>query len=187
MNRYRISLLVIGVLAVVILIGGWFLGVDPQLSRIEAANSQRTLVLQKNTIQEARNAQLAADKAKLPELQAQLDSGLAQIPSDRSQQALIDQLNAAALASGTGLVSVTFDAPVDAVAPAGVAVTLPSSATLVTVPLTMTVAGSRANLEAFLVHLQSVPRIVSVAQTAFSNADEPTLVVTGLTYVLVSP
>lgn len=184
MDRFRLSLIVIGVLAVAILFGGWALGVQPQLDRAGSAAAQTASIRTVNDAQAAKNAQLAADNERLADLQTQLAGEQNHIPSARSQQPLIDELNAAAVSTGTAIESLTFAPAVAYVAPAGVPLILPVTGTLVAVPVTITATGARPNLEGFAAALQSSARIVSIASSQYSGPDDAALTLTGTTWVL---
>ena len=73
MDKHRLSLIVVGVLAVGILLGTFFLGVQPQLERTARADEQRATVEQTNATQKARNSALAADQERIDEYRAGKD------------------------------------------------------------------------------------------------------------------
>lgn len=187
MDRFRLSLIVIGVLAVAVLFGGWALGIQPQLDALGKATTQTASTKQLNDIQAAKNASLAADDANLADFQAQLAADQAQIPSARSQQPLIDQINAAAAANGVAIESLVFDPAVAYVPPAGVPAPLPASSTLVAVPTTVTATGPRPNLEAFAAALQASERIVSIASSQYTGPDDSAVTLVGTTWVMQAP
>lgn len=184
MDKYRLSLIVIGVLAVGILLGGWFVGVQPQLDRISRADTQRASVAEVNAGHEAKNAQLAKDHEQLEAYRAELDQDRAKIPSARSQQPLIDQLNAAAASAGVTVTALTFDGPAAHVAPNGVPLSAPANGTLVAVPVTLAVTGDRPALEQFAANVQRSARILTVTGSQYSGPEEPVLTLTGTTWVL---
>jgi len=187
MDRYRLSLIIIGVLAVAILGGGWALGIQPQLDRMNTAAKQTAAITQLNTVQEAKNAALAADSKKMDEFAAQLAADQAQIPQARAQQDLVDQFDAAAASSGVVIESLVFDPAVAYVPPAGVAVPTPAGETLVAVPTTITASGPRANLEAFAAAVQASTRIVSIASSQYIGPDDSAVTLVGTTWVLQAP
>lgn len=185
MDRFRLSLIVIGTLAVAVLFGGWALGVQPQLDRMANASAQTAAFAQTNAAQQQRNAELAADNEHLGQYKSQLAASEAEVPSSRSQQGLVDQLNAAAGAAGVTVSSLVFTQPVAYVPPAGVPVELPGSGTLVAVPLTIAVNGARPNLEAFAAAVQSSTRTVSITGSQYSGPEDASLTLTGTTWVLL--
>lgn len=187
MDRFRLSLIVIGVVAVAVLFGGWALGIQPQLDALGRATQQTAATKQLNDVQAAKNAALAADNEHLADFQAQLTADQGQIPTARSQQPLIDQLNAAAATNGVAVSSLVFDSAVAYVPPAGVPAPLPAGQTLVAVPTTITVMGPRPNLEAFAGALQVSSRIVSIASSQYTGPDDSALTLVGTTWVMQSP
>lgn len=51
MDKHRLTLIVIGMLGVAVVLGGWLLGVQPQLDRIDTANAQTASLRQLNDVQ----------------------------------------------------------------------------------------------------------------------------------------
>ncbi|WP_454112356.1 type 4a pilus biogenesis protein PilO [Microbacterium aurum] len=185
MDKHRLTLIVIGALGLVIIAGGWFVGVQPQLDRIEAANSQTASIRQINDVQQKKNEALAADNDRLEEYKTDLAAKQQEIPASRAQQELINQIDAAATAAGVTVKNLRFDVAAAYIAPAGVDVAGPSSGTLVDVPLTLSADGPRPQLEDFVAKLQSSPRIVTISQSDFTGGEETSLTLTGTTWVLL--
>ncbi len=185
MSRYRFSLIVVGLLAFLVLIGGWFIGVQPQLDRISTANTQTDSVRQLNQIQQAKNTALAEDDAHLDEYKAQLASTQAEIPAARSQQALIDQINAAAGSAGVTMTALRFEPAQAYVAPVGVSLDTASSGTLVAIAVSLSAQGERAALESFTANLQASTRLITVIDSQYTGPEDAQLTLNGATWVLV--
>lgn len=185
MDKHRLSLIVIAVLAIAILFGGLVIGVQPQVERMNRADAQAETLAATNDIQEARNRALASDNANLDAYKSDLASREAMIPSARSQQELINQIDAASTSAGVSVRSLTFDAAAPYSPPAGVKITGPSSSTLVAVPLTLAADGERAKLESFVKRLQASGRIVTLGASQYTGGDVDALTLTGLTWVLL--
>lgn len=185
MSRYRFSLIVIGLLAFLVLIGGWFIGVQPQLDRISTANTQTDSVRQLNQIQQAKNTALAEDDAHLDEYKAQLASTQAEIPAARSQQALIDQINAAAGSAGVTMTALRFEPAQAYVAPVGVSLETPTNGTLVAIAVSLSAQGDRAALESFTANLQASTRLITVIDSQYTGPEDASLTLNGATWVLV--
>lgn len=185
MDRFRLSLIVIGVLGVAIVIGGWAIGVQPQLDRASAADAQTASIRTLNDSQQARNAALAKDNEDLPAYTAELADEQSRIPSSRSQQPLIDELNSAAVTTGTAIESLAFDPAVAYTEAPGVTLTLPVSGTLVAVPVTITATGPRPSLENFAAAVQNSTRIITISSSQYSGPDDAALTLTGTTWVLM--
>lgn len=185
MDKYRLSFIIIGVLAIAVVFGGWLVGVQPQLDRIEAAKSQTASITQINDAQQARNDALAAENERLDEYKKALAEKQQEIPAQRAQQELINQIDAAATAAGVTVKTLRFDIATAYEAPAGVEAPTPSSGTLVAVPLTLTAAGNRAKLEDFVGRLQGSQRIVTLSSSKYTAGDETTIDLSGTTWVLL--
>ncbi len=186
MDKHRLSLIVIGALAGAILLGGWILGIQPQIDRIDSANEQTASIRQINDVQQTKNAALAADNEKLGDYKSDLSAKQDEIPAGRSQQDLINQIDAAANSSDVTVKALSFDVAADYTAPAGVEVPSVSSGSLIDIPLTMSVEGPRAKLEDFLAKLQTSSRIVTIHSSDYTSDDETErLDLTGVTWVLM--
>jgi len=185
MDKYRLSLMIIGVLAVAILFGGWFVGVQPQLDRIARATEQTVSVKQMNDVQQLRNDALAADNDHLEDYKRELAAMQKQIPATRSQQELINQIDAAAKAADVTIRTLTFDSAISFTAPEGVTTGLPSGGTFVAVPLSLAATGARADLEKFAANLQKSARIITIGSSQFTGAEDGSLVLGGVTWVLM--
>jgi len=184
MDKHRLSLIVIGILAVAIVAGGWFVGIQPQLDRMSTANSQTQSIAQLNDVQQLAIDALAAENEHLDQYKADLSEEHKRIPASRSQQELINQIDAAATAAGVTVRTLRFDAATEYVAPEGVDVTPPSSGRLVAIPMTLTADGDRAQLEAFVGSLQQSDRIVTISGSRYSSGDVDSIELTGTTWVL---
>lgn len=185
MDKHRLTLIVIGVFGVAIVLGGWLVGVQPQLDRIDAANEQTASLTQLNDVQQAKNDALAADNERLGEFSADLAAKQQEIPASRAQQELINQIDAAATSAGVTVKDLRFAPASLYVAPAAVEISGPSSGALVDVPLTLTAQGDRPQLEAFVAALQQSSRIVTIESSQYSGGDQTALTLTGTTWVLM--
>jgi len=185
MDKYRLSLILIAAFAVAILAGGWFLGVQPQVDRISAAETQTASIKQLNDVQQIKNTALRKDNDHLKEYKTQLHTAQQAIPATRSQQELINQFDAAATAANVTIRTLTFADASSYAAPKGVTVTAPGGGGLVEVPLTMAVDGSRADLEKFVANLQKSRRIVTFAQSRYTGPNDASLNLSGSTWVLM--
>lgn len=185
MDKHRLSLIIIGVFAVAILAGGWFVGVQPQLDRITRANTQTASIKQMNDIQQIKNDALEADNANLETYRGELAEKQKKIPAARSQQELINQLDAAAENADVTIQSLTFEAAVSFAAPEGVTADAPVGGTFIAVPLSLSASGDRKSLEKFAANLQTSARIITIGSSQFTGAEEGSLVISGITWVLM--
>lgn len=184
LTKYRLSLVALGTLAAVVLLAGFFLGIQPQLSRITTANSQQEAAEALNRQQQTKNETLRSEQARIGEYNAQLAQKQALIPTSRSQQELIAQIDSAAWLAGVAVENVTFEEPVPFVAPPTVPLTATSSGTLVSVGISISVSGDRLALENFALNLQNLGRLITVEQSQYTGPEPASLTLTGTTWVL---
>lgn len=106
------------VVAVLIMVAGWFIAIHPQLSAASSDRDQTAAAAQQNLVLQTRNDALEDKNGDLGALQAGLSAALAQLPSDGGLPAFTRQLTAQATAAGVVLTSVVVGAaaPVAAVA-----------------------------------------------------------------------
>jgi len=173
------------VVAVLIVLIGWFGVINPQLSAASSTQDQADSVRMQNIVLQAKNTKLKVQNDNVAALRASLAAALAELPSDGGLPALTRQLSAQATANSVVLTSVIVGTatPVDgAVAATG---TTPDTGTTTTtgatpapstglVQITITVAatGLGSNELAFLRAIQVTgPRraLVTASQLAPSG------------------
>jgi Tfp pilus assembly protein PilO len=113
MNTNRLWVIGSVVAMAVILVLGWIVGVQPQLTAAASATLQRVNVVETNTRYQGVLAKLKAEHDKLPELQQQLASLTSSVPADAESAAFVKELNGIAAEKGVIIRSLTFS---DAVA-----------------------------------------------------------------------
>lgn len=101
MNAQRLWVIGTAVVAVAVLVLGWFVGVDPQLAAMRATDEQRRGVEVQNEATEAVVARLADDFDDLDALEAERDALRQSIPVEHNKSLFLDQVDALAAASGT--------------------------------------------------------------------------------------
>lgn len=186
LTKYRLSLAAIGTLAAVLLVAGWFLGVQPQLTKALKANEQTAAARTQNDLLVVKNAGLKADQERISEFQAQLAQKQVSIPSARSQQELITQITAAADSAGVDVTNVSFEQARRYVPPAAVPVPATTS-TLVAVTFSIAAGGERAGLEQFAANMQAINRLATITQSQYTGPEAASLVLGGQTWVLQPP
>lgn len=163
------------VIALLILLAGWFLLISP--ARSDAAELRDSAVAQEraNASLVSRIEELKTLAAGLPEQHAKLEELGVQIPTDPALPTLIRDLTSAAEASGSQVVSIApaspmlvpSSVPVPVAAPAASEGTesattpvaaAPASDPLYMVPLTVELGGSFIELEQFVDKLEELPR-----------------------------
>ncbi|MFS0867152.1 type 4a pilus biogenesis protein PilO [Microbacterium sp. 179-B 1A2 NHS] len=185
MDKYRLSLIAISVLAVGILAGGWFLGIQPQIDRTSRALVQTATIMQVNNVQQVTVDALAADNDNLGSFRKELATARSRIPEARSQQDLVVQIDKAATDAGVTVTSLNFDDPVSYGVPPMLSVRLPSTATLVAIDMQLSATGERSELEDFAESLQKATRIMTFTGTSYTGPDEPALAISATTWVLL--
>jgi Tfp pilus assembly protein PilO len=187
MRRSTVWTLVTAAIALLVLVGAWFLLLGPQ--RAEAADlaTQRSAVAEQNDRLALNQAQLQAELEQLPARKAQLAAILASMPDDSQLPQLLRQLQSSAENTGVALTSVVpgTAAAYDATRAPGV----------VSVPVAVTVAGSLAEVELYLKQLQadstryflvdSVTLTAGAGGVSGSSADL-TAVIAGKVFVLTT-
>lgn len=153
--------------AALILLTGWFLGVQPRLAEVSAANTERQNVATINAQYEAVLVELRALSENLPALERDLEAIRVEIPEDPELPALLGQLNELAVASGVTLNEVTTEPP--QLVPA--ALLEPLGVTdLVGIPVRVSALGPPEALAQFLKAAQFGPRLMWVGR--FSTGDD---------------
>lgn len=104
-NRLNMVLAVIGM--VVVAVGGFFLGVQPQLARAAADDTQQSTVEQENALKLVELARLRKQAKSLPEMQAELGRLEASVPSATKMSAFYDEIGQAASAAGVTVSAIT--------------------------------------------------------------------------------
>ncbi|GGK91996.1 hypothetical protein GCM10007382_10200 [Salinibacterium xinjiangense] len=96
---------------VVIVAGGWVLGIAPRLAEVQAADDERVGVEMLNATYEQTLVKLKKLDEDLPALTKQLDELKDALPPDAQVSTLLGQLNALAAESGVELTSITAGIP----------------------------------------------------------------------------
>lgn len=153
--------------AALLLLAGWFLGVQPRLGEVAAATSERQTVETINAEYEAVLVELRELSENLPALESELEQIQVEVPQVPELATLLGQLNALAEASGVELNEVTADTPVliepTLLEPLGVT-------DLVGIPVRVSALGAPEGLTQFLKAAQFGPRLMWVGR--FSTGDD---------------
>ena len=173
------------VLAVLILVAGWFLVVSPVRSDTSKTKAQTASVVSDNDRMQAQLNQLIALKKNVTDKQAELSNIAAEIPGDPQLPRLIRQLTGIAGDAGVDLVALTPSQPtapttstptgatsLGSSSPTGSTAThvAPRAAadTYLTIPVALQVQGDYAGLEEFLQRLETLKRIFILGQIALT-------------------
>lgn len=100
-------LLLAGLAAVVVIVGGFFLGVRPQLDRAAAARSDASSIDATNAVTRAELDRLREQAKTLPQQKAELEALRRSVPSTASSSAFISALNTTADQAGVTVSSLT--------------------------------------------------------------------------------
>lgn len=148
------------VVAVAILLLGWFLVITPELSAAAANRDQAEGARTQNFVLESKNARLKAQNDQVAALRSGLRAALAQLPYDSGLPEFTRQVSAQATENAMLLTSVTVGeatpvAPATAEdSDASTAGTSASSTALMAIPITLVATGVGSSQQAFLAALQ---------------------------------
>jgi Tfp pilus assembly protein PilO len=185
MNRTRTWSLGAAVVAVLVLVAGWFLLISPAKAKIGDLNSQTTAQEQTNQGLGTQIAQLKIQRKGLPEQAAKLALIRQHLPSTPALPSFIQTLTLIAHNGGVKLVTITPGAPVPGPVPAAPVVATPTPSasastgsatdeTAVTptaqvptsplrmIPVTLTISGGYYNVVSFLSKVENLQRSMIV-------------------------
>jgi len=108
MDRNKLSLIVAGVAALALVLGGWFVGVQPQLAAASASTQQRADIDSRNDTVRAEIARLENQYADIATLKSHLADLSASIPESTDTTPFIKDLDRLAIANGVTISSLTF-------------------------------------------------------------------------------
>jgi Tfp pilus assembly protein PilO len=190
-------------LAAVILLLGWFLAISPLLSAAGEANSQRVQVAAENKAHEAKIAELKIQFQDIDTLRAELADMQLGLPPTEATDSLLDQLAAKAVTNAVTIAEVNVTGAVSFLPREGLSATLVDETNFLTMPVSVTAAGSYEAVMAFIEDIQSGPRLfvpdtlswaattagggTTDGQTDGAAATSITVSISGLTYVLLDP
>lgn len=168
--------------AVLVLAGGWFLGVQPRLAEASAAESERESVAAINAQYEAILVELRELSENLPALERELDELRVEIPQEPELSTYLGQLNALAESAGVSLNEVTASTPIlvseELASTVGVT-------DLVAVPVRISALGPPEGITAFLKSAQFGPRLLFVDRFSIGDdSDSGRVTLEGFIFVL---
>jgi len=155
-------------LMLVVVIGGYMLGISPIFSQISAAQSQTTTIQSTNATTQAQLASLKTQYAGISTLQGNLDALRLSIPEAAAASAFINELTALSAVSGVGLQSVAISDATLYTAPTATTPVAGSTATATPAPTTTTTTTTPTVTSNGLV---IIPVVIEV-QAPLGNAQE---------------
>lgn len=178
-------LVIVAVLALAVL-----LGVKPQLDAAQASRSERESVEQLNAQKTAELASLKEEFTHLDEVAAQVAELRKAVPSTPDLDTLTGQLAAMQAATGVTITSYTPSDPTVFTPAADIAAQVPptiDATRFVTIPVTISISGTRKADLAFVNALQTGERLFLVTSVTISpdNNGVTSTSITGITYVLL--
>jgi hypothetical protein len=191
MNGNRLIAIVLGMLTVGVLALGWLLGVAPKLAEAAASDTERTLVEAQNANSEAELITLADEFERIDELRDELDELAVAIPSEHGLEDFLDELAAAAAASGVTIDSVTTGEaapPTATTADAGTSTQTDAAVGpdgLLSIAVSIGVSGPMSAVLGFSELVQTMPRLTLIS-TLSANDEAGTTrgSLTGALYVI---
>jgi Tfp pilus assembly protein PilO len=166
MTKTRQWAIMTAVAVLVVFAAGYFLLVKPPQNKTKSLNSQAAAQDATNQGIETQIASLESEEKGLTAEQRELNKFSTQVPADLSEPSLIIQLTHAAAVAGVNLISITpgATAAVTASTSTSTDLTTPaaSTGTLESLPVSLGVIGTYANMEMFFQQLQKMPRALLV-------------------------
>ncbi|PZE37664.1 type 4a pilus biogenesis protein PilO [Curtobacterium sp. MCPF17_031] len=107
MSRNRLNLVAAFVAMVLVVAGGFFLAVQPQLTQANAAHEQRSTVEENNAASRQELDRLRKQAEKLPDMQARLAQLSSSVPDSADVSGFIDELDRVAQEAGVNIASYT--------------------------------------------------------------------------------
>lgn len=111
-NRNRLWLIALGAGIVAVLAGGWFVGVDPVLTQVSDANSQRIATIDANSAAQQKIDSLRTEFANIEALKSQLHALAESVPSTADNAVFLREIDSLTSFSGVKLQSVTLAVPI---------------------------------------------------------------------------
>lgn len=195
-DRNRLWIMGSALAAVVALLAGWFLGIEPRLTAASTANAARAGVEATNTDHAAVLAQLIEDSRDRKALTTDFNTLSASIPDGTAIPDFVNQLDDLAAANEVTLSGLTVaDAqaytPGATTASATTASALITAQSLAALEVDVTISGDYDQVLQFVDGLQTGARLFLVTGiTTQLDTDKPERVeasISGLVYVLVPP
>lgn len=214
MSRTKLWIAGIALVAVVVVLLGWFTGIAPRLAEARAADTERATVEVTNQAHEATVLELRELDDRLPELEKELATLRVALPTDTAVSTLLGQLNELALQNSVGIESITAGTPLELEPPASVApvpaaadstaevppteapvdapvdapVALPDGTNLISIPITVSVTGEKEALTSFIRSVQYGARLFLVTDLSIDlEGSGGKSTIDGLIYVLPDP
>lgn len=195
MNPARLWIIGAVVVSAAVLLGGYFLGVAPQLDAAASFSGQKATVESQNSALEASNATLKEEFATIDKAKADLAALRVSVPEDAELSSLLSELNLTAATSQVSITGIKFgdgvpfvqQVPPAAVAadsqPVATATTSPSIAAptsalltpqnFVYVPVSIQVAGDYSHVLDYVAGVQGGQRLVLVNKISVTPAAAP--------------
>jgi Tfp pilus assembly protein PilO len=107
MTRNRLNMVLAVLAMVVVAAAGFFLGVQPQLSRAATDGSQQATVEHENAVKSGELARLRQRAEALPEMRTALAELQASVPSSDRMSAFYDEIDQAATTAGVTVSTIT--------------------------------------------------------------------------------
>ena len=190
-DRNRLWIMGSALAAVVALLAGWFLGIEPRLTAASTANAARAGVEATNTDHAAVLAQLIEDSRDRKALTTDFNTLSASIPDGTAIPDFVNQLDDLAAANEVTLSGLTV-ADAQAYTPGATAASaLITAQSLAALEVNVAISGDYDQVLQFVDGLQTGARLFLVTGiTTQLDTDKPELVeasISGLVYVLVPP
>jgi Tfp pilus assembly protein PilO len=174
MTRTRKWSMLSALMAVVVLLAGWFLLVSPKRSSADDLRTQAAAQNAKNDQVKAQIAELQALQKDLPKQQAVIADVQQRIPQNPDLPALIRSLSSMATSAGVDIHSFSPVAPTASVAQAPANAVGLNGQTLQVINISMEVDGTYYNVERFFLKMESLKRALLVSGLSLNVSSSTT-------------
>ena len=174
-------------LAVLILVGAWFLVVSPKRGEASDLKSETDGQMATNATLQTNLSVLKAQNKDMPKYQAQLAGLQARVPETAALPALIRQLTVAADKSGVELISLTPATPVPLAAPGDLSAPVPvpgqglTPGRLAGINVDVVASGGFFEIQQFVNKVENLERYFLVGAMTIAEPDDTTTTTTTTT------
>jgi Tfp pilus assembly protein PilO len=179
MIRNRKSLWISSISALSILIVGWVIGIEPQLSRVSGANDDRIAVAVQNANNEKVLAQLKKDYQGIDVLENELVTLRTSIPKTGELSTFVSEISALASAHSVSMKSISIDeakpytpnvGAVDSQSNTLISNPKITAANFVLIPVQLAVSGNYARVLDFVHSIQTANRLFLISNLGSSGS-----------------
>jgi Tfp pilus assembly protein PilO len=172
----------------VIVIGGYMVGISPILGQISAASAQKTTIDQSNAVSQSKLASLKVQFASIGKLKKKLTSLRESVPEEDGASSFLDELTALSSSYGVTLTSLSLasatiyadpnaaaaatPAPAADGSTAAPTTTTTTSSGLILIPVNLSVSGSFDAVKGFIGAAQTGARLFFISSVSIGGSSD---------------